>query len=364
MNADRKARGHRGYIGSRTYAGQRPPQHVQNLVVRDYCERHGLRFLLSATEYAVPGSYLMLESVLESLEELDGIVLYSLFLLPEDAQARRDVYRRVLAAGADLHFAVEDLALRTEGDVPAIEDLLAIARIAPSAEPADDGVERIEIRELDFLGDLHGSTSRDYVQRVVEDDKAACATVAKRWGRDYWDGERRYGYGGYTYDGRWLPLAERIAAHYGLQPGQRVLDVGCGKAHLLFELTRAVPGLEVAGVDVSTYGIEHAKEEVRPLLQEADATELPFDDASFDLVFSINTLHNLKNFELDRAFRELQRVGQQKRYVCVESYRDERQKANLLYWQLTCESFYTPAEWRWFAARAGYRGDMGFITFS
>ena len=95
----------------------------------------------------------------------------------------------------------------------------------------------------------------------------------------------------------------------------------------------------------------------------AGATELPFEDESFDLVFSINTLHNLKNFELDAAFREIQRVGRRHRYIGVESYRNEREKANLLYWQLTCESFYTPAEWRWFATRSGYRGDMGFIYF-
>jgi protein-L-isoaspartate(D-aspartate) O-methyltransferase len=124
-----------------------------------------------------------------------------------------------------------------------------------------------------------------------------------------------------------------------------------------------VPGLAVAGVDVSAYALEHAKEEVRPALRLASATDLPFEGGEFDLVLSLNTLHNLECHDLDAAFAELQRVGRRHRYVAVESYRDEREKVNLLYWQLTCESFFRPAEWRWFAHRAGYRGDLGFIYF-
>src|ERR1700756_2361374 len=117
--------------------------------------------------------------------------------------------------------------------------------------------------EVDFLTPLHTSTKRDYVGRVVESPKAEAAAVAKQWGRDYWDGDRRFGYGGYRYDGRWRPVAEAMARHYNLQAGQRVLDVGCGKAFLLYELTQVVPGIEVAGVDISKYGIENAKEEVK-----------------------------------------------------------------------------------------------------
>src|SRR5258708_3067330 len=119
---------------------------------------------------------------------------------------------------------------------------------------------------LDFVSGLHNRTKRDYLQRVMEYDKAECAVVAKQYGVDYWDGDRRYGYGGYRYDGRWLAVAEAIAKHYGLKPGQRVLDVGCGKGYLLYEFTRAVPGIEVAGIDASSYAIEHAKEEARPFL--------------------------------------------------------------------------------------------------
>lgn len=158
-------------------------------------------------------------------------------------------------------------------------------------------------------------------------------------------------------------MADPIVEHYNLKPGDRILDVGCGKAFLLYDFTQAVPGVEVTGIDISEYGIAHAKEEVRPFLQACSATELPFVDNSFDLVISINTLHNLYCFELDRALREIERVGNGNKYIVVESYRNEAEKANLLYWQLTCESFYTPDEWQWWFDRCGYTGDHSFIYF-
>ena len=216
---------------------------------------------------------------------------------------------------------------------------------------------------VDFLSPIHKSTKRDYVARVTEFPKAEAAKLAKQFGKDYWDGDRKVGYGGYSYDGRWRKVADAMAAHYGLKAGDRVLDVGCGKAFLLYDLTQAVPGIEVHGIDISEYGIENAKEEVRGCLQTANANDLPFEDGSFDFVYSINTLHNLHCYDLDRALREMQRVGRKHRYICVESYRNEDEKTNLLYWQLTCESFCTPEEWEWWFERCGYTGDHSFIYF-
>ena len=216
---------------------------------------------------------------------------------------------------------------------------------------------------VDFLSVIHKSTKRDYLARVNAIPKAEAATKAKRFAYDYWDGSRDTGYGGYGYDGRWRKVADQMVAHYGLEAGMKVLDVGCGKGFLLYDLTEAVPGLEVTGIDISEYAIEHAKPEVKDRLQVAHAKELPFADDSFDFVFSINTLHNLRCFDLEAALSEMVRVGRDHRYLCVESYRSEEEKVNLLYWQLTCEQFCTPEEWAWWFERTGYTGDHSFIYF-
>jgi protein-L-isoaspartate(D-aspartate) O-methyltransferase len=216
---------------------------------------------------------------------------------------------------------------------------------------------------VDFLTPLHKSTKRDYLGRVNESPKAEAAKIAKKFDAEYWDGDRKYGYGGFRYDGRYRPVAEALAKHYGLKAGDTVLDVGCGKAFLLYELTQAVPGVKVRGIDISRFGIENSKPEVRQFLEVGSCTKLPFPDKSFDLVISINTFHNLYCYDLDKAVREVERVGKKNKYIVVESYRTEEEKANLLYWQLTCEMFCTPKEWEWWYQRCGYNGDYSFIFF-
>lgn len=221
---------------------------------------------------------------------------------------------------------------------------------------------------IDFLSPVHRATRRDYLARVTEYPKAQAARLAKRWGVEYWDGDRRTGYGGYRYDGRWRAVADALRDHYGLVAGQRVLDVGCGKGFLLHDLTQSVPGLEVAGVDVSAYAVAHAKPEVQPRLCVGDAAQLPYPDGEFDLVISINTLHNLGCAALERALREVERVAKPverggARYICVESFRNEEEKVNLMYWQLTCAQFCSPEDWAWWFDRCGYRGDHSFIYF-
>ena len=216
---------------------------------------------------------------------------------------------------------------------------------------------------IDFINKLHTSTKRDYVQRVVENDKAECAEAAIKFEKDYWDGDRKYGYGGYKYDGRWRTVAQDLIEYYGIKPEHKILDVGCGKGFLLYEFTQILPGIEVVGIDISQYAIDHAKPEVKSFIQKANATQLPFLDRFFDFVVSITTLHNLYNYELKSALQEIERVGKEKKYIVIESYRNEREKANLLYWQLTCRSFYTPKEWEWFFQQSGYTGDYGSIYF-
>ena len=218
---------------------------------------------------------------------------------------------------------------------------------------------------VDFLSVIHKSTRRDYLERVNDPEypKAKAAELAKQWGYDYWDGDRRINYGGYRYDGRWAKVADAMSRHYGLQAGDRILDVGCGKGFLLYDFTQVVPGVEVRGLDISQYAIENAKDEIRDSVEVGSAEDLPFDDQSFDLVVSINTLHNLHCYDLDRALREIERVGRKNKYICVESYRTEKEKENLIYWQVTCEAFNTPKEWEWWFTTTGYSGDYSFIYF-
>ena len=216
---------------------------------------------------------------------------------------------------------------------------------------------------IDFVSELHKQTRRDYIGRVIADDKAECAKTAKLYGYDYWDGDRKYGYGGYHYDGRWRGVAERIAKHYQLKPGQKVLDVGCGKAYLLYELTQVVPGLIVKGIDLSEYALSHAKDEIKQNLEYGRAQELPYQDHEFDLVISLTTLHNLKVYELKKAIQEIERVSKGNSYIMVESFRNDREEVNMLYWQLTCASYYSVEEWEWLYQEWGYTGDYSFIFF-
>jgi len=204
-------------------------------------------------------------------------------------------------------------------------------------------------------------TKRDYVARMV-DDKVNCMLKAKEYETDYWDGDRRYGYGGYKYlPGRWTPVAKSLIETYGLKDGSKVLDVGCGKAFLLYEMKQLLPGLEISGFDISRHGLADAKPEVSGGLYRYRAQDrYPYGDKHFDLVISLATLHNLRLFELATALQEIERVGKQK-YVMLESYRNEQELFNLQCWALTAESFLDTAEWIWLYDHFGYTGDYEFI---
>jgi len=216
---------------------------------------------------------------------------------------------------------------------------------------------------LNIVTPLHKQTSRDYVARMV-DDKVVCMHKAKEYEFDYWDGDRRYGYGGYNYmPGRWKPVAEALINQYALKPGDKVLDVGCGKAFLLYELQLLIPELQLAGIDVSAHGIADKHPAFQGTLHKCRAQDpYPFADHDFDLVISLATLHNLRLFELQNALAEITRVSRQQ-YVMLESYRNEQELFNLQCWALTAESFFDTDEWTWLYEHFGYSGDYEFIYF-
>ncbi len=181
--------------------------------------------------------------------------------------------------------------------------------------------------------------------------------IALQFGREYFDGTREQGYGGYRYDGRWLPIAEDIVAHFGLKPGDRVLDVGCAKGFLVKDLMKACPGLEVFGIDVSEYAVMNCEPEVVGRLHVGNAMHLPFPDGSFQAVLSINTVHNLERDGCVRALREMERVAPGRGYVQVDAYRNPEERKVFEDWMLTAKTYAMPAEWRDILGEAGYTGD-------
>ncbi len=217
-------------------------------------------------------------------------------------------------------------------------------------------------RLLNIITKLHKSTKRDYIGRMTN-DKIHCMQIAKKYDENYWDGDRKYGYGGFKYDGRWETVAKSLIEQYNLSPDAKILDIGCGKGFLLFELKKLLPDAVIIGYDISEYALENAKEEVKKNLSiHAAQDKFDFDDNEFDLVISITTLHNLKINHLKKALTEMERVGKNK-YLVVEGYRNEEELFNLQCWALTCESFFAPDEWEWLFDEFGYTGDYEFIYF-
>ena len=217
--------------------------------------------------------------------------------------------------------------------------------------------------ELNLVTKLHQATRRDYLGRMT-DNKVEAMMVAKEYGKDYWDGDRRYGYGGYRYlPGRWKPVAESLIERYQLKSGSKVLDVGCGKGFLLYEMQLLLPGIEITGIDVSEYGLRNKHPELKGDFRIARAQDpLPFSDKEFDLVISLGTFHNLHVYELETAVSEVQRVGKFG-YIMVESFRNELEMFNLECWALTAESIMDTDEWLWLYKKFGFSGDYEFIFF-
>lgn len=180
---------------------------------------------------------------------------------------------------------------------------------------------------------------------------------AKEFGFEYFDGPREYGYGGYRYDGRWLPVARDIVDYFDLKPGDRVLDIGCAKGFLVKDLMHVCPGLNVFGLDVSKYAIDNSEEEIRPYLTCGNAKSIPFSDGFFKAALCINVIHNLDRQDCIKALKEIQRVSNGNAYVQVDAYHTQEEYDIFQDWVLTAETFLKPNEWQELFEEAGYLGD-------
>ncbi len=182
--------------------------------------------------------------------------------------------------------------------------------------------------------------------------------IARQFGKDFFDGDRRHGYGGYNYHPRfWQPVVPTFQAHYQLSSNHSLLDVGCGKGFMLHDFAELIPGLKVSGIDVSSYAIQNAIDVMKPHLQVADARKLPYKDKSFDVVISINTIHNLEINELRQALREIQRVSKGKSFITIDAYRNEQERELMYAWNLTAKTILHVDEWKKLFKEVGYTGD-------
>jgi ubiquinone/menaquinone biosynthesis C-methylase UbiE len=211
-------------------------------------------------------------------------------------------------------------------------------------------------REIDLLVD-YPKAKRNLEERAAGKTEEQRA-IARQFGREFFDGDRSTGYGGFSYAPRiWQPVMPTFIRHWALTSNSSVLDVGCAKGFMLFDLVQAVPGISVAGVDVAKYAIENCMPEVAGYLQVADARDLPYPDDSFDVVISINTVHNLDRDECGRALAEIQRVSRGGAFITVDAYRDAVERQRMMDWNLTAKTIMSTTEWVEFFDEVGYTGD-------
>ena len=214
-----------------------------------------------------------------------------------------------------------------------------------------------------FITEQHLSTKRNYIERM-KNDKINCMIVAKKYEYDYWDGDRKFGYGGYKYlPGLWTPVAKKIIKQYKLSNNSNIIDLGCGKAFLIYEIKKILPNIKITGVDISKHGIDNCPDEIKQNISQLDArNKLPYVDNEFDLLLSFGLLHNFRIHELKKCINEINRISR-KSYIMVESYRNEKELFNLQCWALTAQSFFDKEEWLWIYKHFNYNGDYEFIYF-
>lgn len=211
-------------------------------------------------------------------------------------------------------------------------------------------------KEIDLLVN-YPKTKRNLDERVASKTEADRA-IARQFGRDFFDGDRRHGYGGFNYFPRfWQPVIPTFQEYWGLQEGSSVLDVGCGKGFMLHDLAELIPGIVVKGIDISQYAIENAIDDMKPHVQVANALKLPFPDDSFDVVISINTVHNLERKECGQALQEIERVSRGNSFITVDAYRNDEEKERMYAWNLTAKTIMSVDEWIGFFKDVGYTGD-------
>ena len=211
-------------------------------------------------------------------------------------------------------------------------------------------------QEIDLLAN-YPRTKRNVKERA-ETKTEADRALARQFGQDFFDGDRRHGYGGFQYNSRfWQSVVPAFQQYFNLKAGNKILDIGCAKGFMLYDFVQAIPGIQIEGIDISSYAIENAIESVRPYVKIADARMLPYKDKFFDLIISINTIHNLEKVELKKALKEIERVAKGRSFITVDAYRNDEEKEAMYAWNLTAKTIMHVNEWKAFFEEVGYTGD-------
>ncbi len=220
-------------------------------------------------------------------------------------------------------------------------------------------------KEKKFIQKIHNSTKRDYLSRMAN-QKVKAMIIASKYGYDYWDGPRKYGYGGHKFiEGYWMGLAKKLIKNYNLNNKSKILDIGCGKGFLLYEIKKILPKIKIKGIDISGYAIKNSHRIIKKYLETHKAENiknLKYKKNAYDLTISINCLHNLELNDLQNSLEGISHISK-KSYIVVESYKDENELFNLQCWALTCKSFFSKREWIYLFKLFNYKGDFEFITF-
>lgn len=211
-------------------------------------------------------------------------------------------------------------------------------------------------KEINLLKNYPKSNRNIYErgQSKTEDDRK----IAREFGKDFFDGDRKYGYGGFTYNPRfWQPVIPDIVNEYNLSNKSTLLDIGCAKGFMLFDFSLLYPDIASCGLDISEYAVNCAVPQIKDRLKVGNATDLPYEDDSFDLVISINTIHNLERDDLIKSLKEIQRVSKKYSFITVDAYSNDEEKKAMFDWNLTAKTILSVNEWKDLFFEAGYTGD-------
>lgn len=215
--------------------------------------------------------------------------------------------------------------------------------------------------EIDLMKN-YPRAKRDLTKRAAEKTEED-RQIARRFDKDFFDGDRKNGYGGFSYNSRfWQPVVPDFVKHYDLTASSSVLDVGCAKGFMMHDFQEMVPGITVKGIDISKYAVENAIDSQRANVMVADAKDLPFEDNTFDLVISVNTVHNLDRDECAKALLEIERVSRKHSFVVVDAYSNDEEKQRMYAWNLTALTIMHVDEWKAFFKEIGYTGDYYWFT--